>query len=74
MSIITEIQASIDNCIVGIDQSTREGKAKAINASLDLFASWRDQDARNYQAALETGVDLSPRAFDAIRNCRISVQ
>ena len=32
---ITEIQNAIDRCAIGIDQTTREGKAKAINATLE---------------------------------------
>ena len=70
---ITEIQNAIDRCAIGIDQTTREGKAKAINATLDLFRAWRDQDAKDYLVALDSNPDLSPAGFDAARNHRISV-
>lgn len=65
-----EIKAAIENCVIGIDQTTREGKAKAIIATLDLFAQWQDEEARAYIAALEADpdFDLSPAAFSTTYN------
>lgn len=69
-----QIQSAIDNAIVGCDMTTREGKAEAMIACLDLFAQWRDEELRAYIAATEDpGFDLSPAAFTS-RNHRISVQ
>lgn len=50
----TEFETAI-NCSIGCDNS-QQGKFKML--------IW----ARDYQAALESGIDLSPKEFDASRN------
>ena len=72
MSIYDEVKTAVENCSIGIDQTTLAGRLQVVNNCLDLFQGWRDDHARDYQAALETG-DLSPNEFDAARNHRISV-
>lgn len=71
----TEIRTAIENCFVGHDMTTREGKSKAIIACLDMFRAWDDAEARAYiEATEDPGFDLSPAAFSASRNHSISVQ
>lgn len=64
----TEFETAINACSIGCDNS-QQGKFKALTRCFDLFDRWRNEEAVAYLAALESGPDLSPRAFDASRNC-----
>ena len=70
MTVVTEIQNAIDHCAVGLDLTTLEGKGKWIINALNLFESWRDEEARAFIAALEADpdFDMSPAAFSTTRN------
>lgn len=68
INVFNEVKAAVDSCFANCDESF-SGKAQAINATLGMFDKWRDAWARDYQAALESGPDLSPKEFDASRNC-----